>query len=228
MRARSTWVVLALLASACAENAVLELQVQLPAAPSGGPWYAQTQVRRAAGNGFDAVWMGSDPRTTELGPTPQWDCVSVQSGDETIDLNVRVRFCHEDDCLGFGDDTAPERRFTIERPFYIGRRTYWSTTILSVPQCTADTDCAVGRCIDGQCGCALDADCCAGGCDCPTPPCYACEAGGCVERVDRCAVEGCVADGRPGHFCVGDRTGPHFCESFDYDRREAYMCSLPD
>ncbi len=226
MSRRATWALLALLASGCAENAVLELQVELPPAPTGEPWFAQVQVRRAAGNGFDAVWMGSDPRAVELTSAPQWDCISVQTNDDTVDVNVRVRFCHEIDCLGFGDDTAPERRYFLQTPFYIGRRTYWATTIDAVPQCTSDSDCEVGACVAGQCGCATDADCCpSGGCNCPDEPCYACEAGGCVERIDRCSIEGCVADGRPSSFCTED--GHHFCESFPYDRREAFMCSLP-
>lgn len=226
MSARLWWVALALLASACAENAVLELQVELPPAPPGERRYAQVQARRAAGNGFDAVWMGSDPRTVELGSAPQWDCISVITSDDTVDLNVRVRFCRERDCLGFGDDTAPELRFFLEHPFYIGRRTYWSARIPSVPECSTDADCAAGRCIGGQCGCATDQDCCpAGGCRCPDEGCFTCQAGGCVEEFGRCRIEGCVADGRPSNFCT--ELGEHFCESFPYDRREAYMCTLP-
>lgn len=219
-------VALALLTSACAQNAILELQVELPPAPATGPRFAQVQVRRAAGNGFDAVWMGSDPRTVELGDSAQWDCISVVTNDDTIDLNVRVRFCRESNCLGFGDDTAPERRYHLEHPFYIGRRTYWTTRIAAVPQCTTDADCEVGRCIDGLCGCLLDADCCAG-CDCDRGgDCFACEAGGCVQQIDRCRIAGCIRDGDPRDFCTSE--GQHICETSAYDRREAYMCTVPD
>lgn len=224
------WIVLAALAAGgCAENAVLELQVELPAAPEGDPdpWFAQVQVRRSNAS-FDATWEGLDPRTLELGPEPQWDCISVQTGDDSVDLNVRVNFCRTSDCEGLGDDRPPERRYFLEHPFYLGRRTYWATSVERVPECATDADCAQGRCLDdGRCGCAADIDCCPdGSCACPGEQCYACLAGGCVQQVDRCGIEGCVVGGAPIRFCTDDDR--HFCETGAHDRTEAYMCSLSE
>lgn len=228
-RSRLLSLLAALAVTACAQSAVLELQVELPAAPSGDPepWFAQVQVRRSSA-AFDATWAGPGPRAIQLGSEPQWDCISVQSDDESVDLNVRVRFCRSIDCEGLGDDMRPERRYSLERPFYLGRRTYWATSIDRVPECTTDEDCALGACLpNGHCGCTTDADCCPdGGCACPGGQCYACVAEGCVQQVDRCRIQGCVVGGSPSRFCTEDDR--HFCEAGAYDRTEAYMCTLPD
>lgn len=216
-----------LLASGCAQNAVLELQLELPPAPDASQqWFAQVQVRRAESSGFDATWMGDDLPGIELGAASSWACTSVESHDATLDLNVRVRFCKSPRCDMLGDDTAPERRFHIEHPFYLGRHTYWSAVIDEVPECTTDADCALGRCIGNRCGCSTDADCCpASGCTCgASTPCPTCEGDPalCVTQIDRCRVEGCV-QGLTTMFCTAD--GRHFCEERAIDRTEAYMCN---
>jgi hypothetical protein len=219
-----------LLLGGCAENAVLELQVQIPPAPDPSTeTYAQVQVRRADATGFDVSWTGDDPQGVQLGQDAAWVCTSVDSHDATIDLDVRVRFCGSPACDALGDDSAPEVRYHLEHPFYIGHHTYWSAQIAAVPECTTDADCALGRCVDGRCGCETDADCCPAG-DCSTcggdpsgTPCPVCEGepASCVVQVDRCHVEGCIP-GRTNNFCASD--GRHFCESNGIDRTEAYMC----
>ncbi len=226
---RRALLAMGVLLAGCAQNAVLELQVEIPAAPSGDAVYAQVQVRRADATGFDVSWTGDDPIGVELGQSASWVCTSVESHDGGIDLDVRVRFCKSATCDSLGDDTAPEVRYHLEHPFYIGRHTYWSAQVAAVPECASDADCALGRCVDNRCGCTTDTDCCPGG-DCtscggdpsraPCPTCAGAPAM-CVTQVDRCHVEGCIP-GRTNNFCAED--GRHFCETNATDRTEAYMC----
>ncbi len=226
---RRALVIGALLLSGCAQNAVLELQVQVPPAPDPStPRYALVQVRRADATGFGVAWTGDDPPGVALGQQAAWVCTSVESHDETVDLDVRVRFCGSATCDALGDDTAPELRYHIAHPFYIGRHTYWSAQIAAVPECMVDSDCPAGVCVAARCSCTTDTDCCPGG-DCSAcggssgEPCATCEGqpASCVEQVGRCQVEGCIP-GRTNNFCAGD--GRHFCETSSIDRTEAYMC----
>lgn len=229
--------VAALLLVGCAQNGVLELQIELPPAPEGTgpePWYGSVQVRRA-GAAFGMPWEGDDPLSLELGDASQEDCISVNATEDDFDLEIRVRFCRSPNCLSLLDGSPPERLFRLSHPIYIGRRTYWSTSIAAVPSCVDDADCEAGRCLDGVCGCAADADCCVGtACRCPNPPCYRCEDGpdlndqvdSCVEVVDRCQIEGCTT-GDPSMWCTGDRSA-HFCEQATWaDRLNTYMCGEP-
>lgn len=213
--------VLTLLAAGCAQNAFFELQIELPARPPGETWYAQVQIRDAARHPFNIAWMGGDTPSVELTGEPQWDCISVQGMDESLDLHVRVRFCHSQDCLALVDGNPLERLYTIEHPFYIGRRTYYSIEVAGIPDCSTTADCtarAVGVCIDERCGCAADDDCGEG---------YLCAPlSGCVREIVRCAVEGCI-DGVSGTFCTMD--GRHFCEeNANISRDGTYHCPLPD
>jgi hypothetical protein len=221
---------LALFLAGCAENAVLELQVTLPPAPAPAsedddPWYAQVQVRRSSAAFVeDGFWSGTDPRAIQLGESRQVDCISVVSHDDTVSLNVRVNFCRSPDCDSDDRARVPELRYSLEHPFYIGRHTYWHTTIDRVPECATDDDCTRGVCLsaDRRCGCATTADCCPAG-----EPCrHECIAGGCVEQIGRCAIEGCVTGGDPSDFC--NLAGQHLCETGGVDRVEAYMCSLSE
>ena len=222
--ARFVTVVALVISSGCAQHGVLELQILLPPAPAdGASWFAQVQVRNAAGNGFDRIWSGTgDPSPLELGTEPRWDCISARGDDESVDVNVRVYFCRTRDCPGAA--VVPERRFHLEHPFYIGRRTYWATSIEAVPRCADDAACdTLGICVDGRCGCRTADDCCPpGGCSCVDPPCYACEDGGCVARTPACRIEGCRVGPAGDGFCDAD--GRHVCESSAEERPEAYVC----
>jgi hypothetical protein len=213
---------LALLATGCAQNAILELQVDLPPAPlpsDGGSWFAQVQVRRASDHPFDIPWMGGEDQVFELGDTRQWGCISVVSGSQELDLHLRVRFCRAEDCLDLLDGTPRERLYTLEHPLYIGRHTYYRITdIGEVPDCATDGDCGgIGACISGVCGCGSAADCGGGG--------LTCEGGTCLRTVGRCAIEGCI-EGVSTTFCsVEDST--HFCESNpDILRQESFECAV--
>lgn len=211
-----------MLLGGCAQNAILELQVELPAAPPDdgqGPWYAQIQLRRAADHPFDIDWMGGDLEGVQLTDRTRWDCISVESMDPTADLNVRVRFCRSPNCLNLPlDAVRRERWYRLERPFYIGRRTYWRTRVTDVPECASDDDCGgIGVCNDGICSCELDAEC---------SGTLVCEAGNCVDRVDRCSIEGCI-EGVSTSFC--SISGQHFCETNEnIERVESFECPQAD
>lgn len=225
MRARACLVAVALLGVGCAQNAILELQIQLPAAPTGDTWFAQTQVRNADGHPFSIPWMGGDIESVPLEASPKWDCLSVESGNEAADLHVRVRFCRSADCLDLDDGTRRERWYRLEHPFYIGRRTYHQIQIDSVPLCDSgggiDMCGSIGVCDANVCQCTTDAECSsARGED------LICEEGNCVGVVDRCRIEGCI-EGVSTTFC-SEETGMHFCETNDdIPRDDTVECDVP-
>jgi len=212
----------------CAQNAILELQIELPPNPPGETWFAQIQVRQAPASdplsNFAINWMGgSDLRTVPLTTVSQWDCTSVESSDPTVSVHVKVRFCRAEDCLDLMDGDPPERLYSLETPFYIGSRTYHQIMVSNVPACTTTDDCTaggVGVCIEGRCACSVAADCAAG---------FTCVPGvGCVEEVGRCAIEGCIEGPVSAMFCSRD-TGEHFCErNPSVLRDDSFMCSLPE
>jgi hypothetical protein len=236
---------LAALLAGCAENAVLELAIGLPQA-AGDRQYALTSVNRATDARFEIEREAQSFPAVELDADRQVDCISLQTKDESSDLEIRVRFCTTPDCGDLADASPPTRYFRLAHPFYIGRRTFWTTEIAEVPECTDDAGCSVGRCIDGRCGCASDADCCTGGCACPTDEepvggtCYVCEDGPdtptgedtpdiCVEAVDRCRVRGCQS-GTPRSFCLESGDRDHFCDLSTWqdvvDRNYGMVCPL--
>lgn len=156
------WVVTALVLAAslsgCVQNAALELEITLPPGPaSGPPVYALTQPRSST-NPFTDDWLASDdPDAIELSPDgPTVDHISVLSHDDTIDLHLKVRFCSTPACSVIADDGAPEARYILDHPFYIGKRTYWTTTIDAIPTMTGapiEVDkCVIRGCIEGVLG----------------------------------------------------------------------------
>ena len=176
----------ALLAGGCAQNAILELQIELPPAPAGSSArFAYVQVA-SPNSGFDfGVDWGDEGFTVPLTDTSQWTCVSVVGASPEVDVNARVRFCQEERCLDVADGNAPESRIFV-------------------------------RCTSGRCGCSGDADC--------TAEDAVCRAGGCVDRVGRCDVEGCIT-GATDNFCADD--GSHFCERLDAEPL-SYECELSE
>ncbi|HBQ11000.1 MAG TPA: hypothetical protein DEF51_07410 [Myxococcales bacterium] len=204
-RARAAVAALALsgLLGGCAQNAIMELQIELPPAPAGSSeTFAYIQVATPAGGfDFDVEW-GDTGFSFPLTATRQWACVSVVSGDPTVDVNARIRYCSDPECLDVADGNAPESRVAIESPLYIGRRTFVTVGVPQVPECALAADCGgFGACESGRCVCASDADCTATNTEC--------RAGGCAEIVPRCKVEGCIT-GATDNYCADD--GSHFCE----------------
>jgi len=219
---RIALIALIALSAGCTQNAFFELQIELPGAPAEDPesWYAQIQVRDQTGHAFDVNWMGGDLPTVPLTSAARWECISVQSLDASVSLNVRVRFCRDPRCLAFEDSTAPERLYSFETPFYVGARTYYRVQVPEIPICpTGDCVGTPGTCSAGRCTCTADADCGGG---------FRCEPGvGCVLEVGRCEIEGCI-EGGISNFC-STTTGEHFCEKNPEIERndEMYMCSVP-
>jgi len=140
---RIALIALIALSAGCTQNAFFELQIELPGAPAEDPesWYAQIQVRDQTGHAFDVNWMGGDLPTVPLTSAARWECISVQSLDASVSLNVRVRFCRDPRCLAFEDSTAPERLYSFETPFYVGARTYYRVQVPEIPRLIGDAAC---------------------------------------------------------------------------------------
>ena len=140
----------------CADNAILELRVQLPAATSTEPQYAFIILRSSADTDFDENWVTSQVDGFLLEGSAREVTISVvaQPEDFGSDLLARARFCSTARCEGFGDDTAGEHRLVVEEPFYSLRRTTaeWvlpgvATTVQEVPD--RIDRCSVQGCRDG-------------------------------------------------------------------------------
>ncbi|MDQ3036232.1 MAG: hypothetical protein M3Y87_27775 [Myxococcota bacterium] len=173
MRAATLACVLALALAGCAQNAVLELQLMLPARDAlvTAPIFALVQVRRADAHPFEVDWQPqADAQAVELGDAPARVQLSVIGRDPTIDLHVKVRFCGDPDCDGIDDADAPERWFAIEHPFYVGRRTAWAACVEDIPAARPSAPIEVERC-----------------------EIHGCTAGG--------ATSYCDPDGTGPHFC---------------------------
>lgn len=178
----------AALAAGCADNAILEVTLDLP--PSGalvvdggvvdaGPMparrYAFVQIRRAAEFDHAVAWSGTDPETIELDPTERTIAdYSVVSTDEATDVHVKVQFCVHPQCISPEDmavPSAPAVWYALEHPFYIGKRTFWDARIDVIPG--------------------------------PASPTME------VLQVGKCEIEGCIS-GVTDDFCRID--GRHWCE----------------
>lgn len=133
----STALVLALALVGCAENAVLEVELTLPAQPAtGAPLFAYVQARSAVVVSFEEAWAGTDAvegRALEDGVSALPFSVVAGGASFARQLGIRVRFCASRDCTGLGDDRAPEVRYRVERAFYQGQRTRLALVIDPVP-----------------------------------------------------------------------------------------------
>ena len=149
-------IVLCTLAGCAEDVAFLEVSLELPANEGGEPVFVSTQVRDAAEFPFEVQWRsGSDPDALLLGPEPLSDHISVGAHVEDVDVAIRVRFCRSADCTAAADGAPPEAWFIVERPFYLGKRTHWSTTFESVPdaipnEATRTDRCAIRGCVVGD------------------------------------------------------------------------------
>lgn len=190
----------------CTENAAFELSLDLP--PSrmetvtrGGDMvmvrreWAFVQVRAGADNPFEVDWDGRDLDAIQLDPlmrTP--DHMSILSEDESVDLNVKIRFCVDPGCNDFEDTPAPAHWIAIEHPFYIGERTEFAPAMpIEMPMAAPDMPACSSACDDFLCTTVES------GCD--------------VNFVDKCSVRGCVTGDPSASYCrsaSGDNT--HFCE----------------
>jgi hypothetical protein len=167
----------------CAQNAVLELELDLPKNPGVTP-VRYAVVRVVSGSvPFDQDWQGDDalpPFALDPNATSaQHVSLDGSSEVEGAPVRVKVRFCRDPACSALGDDTAPEVRLQIDRAFYAGKRTSYTWSIACVPNVAGQTD---------------------------TPTCAIPQRA--ETDVTKCEVGGCRT-GVTHSYCVGDK---HFCE----------------
>lgn len=156
-------IALAIVASGCARNAILELELELPPNPAGAQVYAVVQARGDLG--FDEIWSDAplegiplSRACTRTDPAPPCadrmldpQCSAVISligdGDDLArPLHVRVRFCEDPTCSAPADATAPEHRVDIERGFYLGRYTQARVCVDEAPTVTNAVPEVIERC----------------------------------------------------------------------------------
>lgn len=184
---RATLVAAIALASlaGCSQNAMLELELDLPAqsGPQAPARYAN--VRIVSGEvPWDQDWQVDAPLPSpKLDPSqPSVERVSVEGNadNEAVPVRVKVRFCVDPNCTAIGDDQAPEVRLQIDRAFYVGQRTSYAWSIACVPNVPGQNDGA--------------------------PACSVSQRS--IVDVSKCQVQGCRT-GVTSSYCVGDK---HFCE----------------
>ncbi|MAQ14394.1 MAG: hypothetical protein CMN30_06320 [Sandaracinus sp.] len=145
----SCFLVLAILGLAgCAENAILELEVDMPASTSDEPQYLVLLMRSARSSDFETDWGADELEGFELGAVSREETISVVAQPEDFgdDLLVRARFCSSPRCDALGDDLAGERRLVVETPFYSLKRTEATWVIGAVEDAVVETPDVVERC----------------------------------------------------------------------------------
>lgn len=126
---------LALVTTACARNAALEVELTLPPQPAGATRYAVVQFESEP-RSFEADWRGAnDYPGTLLTTEAQTVSYSVLSEEPSTVVQVKVLFCTTPDCSAIEDapDRAPGLWYRLERSLYVGERTRWRATIDAVP-----------------------------------------------------------------------------------------------
>jgi hypothetical protein len=147
----------ATLLAGCAENAVLQLEVPLPAAfvqDSGRIEYAVVQARRGPTD-YDVAWLDEATDPIPLGDRPFVQRVDLVAEGETIGapLAIKVVYCQQAE--GCGRDTGGfevSRWYRIERAFYTGAYTQLRLPMEAVPIEDSTEAEVFGRCQVGGCG----------------------------------------------------------------------------
>lgn len=147
---RTPSLLLALLVAGCAQDAVLELTVEIPEAAEPGPRYAVVDARAGEPVGAppgDVV--GLDRTAAGDGRVS----IVAEPGDAEQPLHLRVRFCDDPSCTGAPAD-VPQVRLRIERAFYPGEHTFLTVRIEAVPTGTEELPdvgkCEVRGCVSGE------------------------------------------------------------------------------
>ena len=140
-----------------ASNAVLDVQMGLPANPLGEPMYVRVLVARGDFPVPENTWV-PEPHELTAGPStyqfsiedPNLACDPDVASD--CDLLIEVRFCLDRECASLRTGTPDIRatdpqatiRYRIEQPLFVGQRTQWEPVISAVPECADDaTTCAM-------------------------------------------------------------------------------------
>jgi len=137
----------------CAERvAVLEIELDLPAAAPGETYYVLPQAR-AGSFSWDDAWPAPDLPAVRLAAGGRTkDRFSIVTSETDVDLLLKIHFCPTEACP---DDSNTERRFRLEHPFYPRATTSWSGRIDSIPA-ASDTEptvidrCAIAGCLAGE------------------------------------------------------------------------------
>jgi hypothetical protein len=186
--------------SACADNAVLEVELEAPFDVASGD--AAFAVIDATAAGPDGEWpfVGADTVQLASAVTVALDqdrCASVPSvlpscnvrlaisaeRPEMTWLAIRMRFCHAADCASLADADAGTIGLVVERPFYRGQVTRLLATSVSLPSTQPLRGTLVG--CDGSAG-----------------PC----------RVGACDVAGCVVGRADAMWGYCSTSGRHACD----------------
>ncbi|MAQ16033.1 MAG: hypothetical protein CMN30_14745 [Sandaracinus sp.] len=193
------------------ENAVLDVQMGLPANPlPDHPLYARVFVGRQ----LPVADNARVPEAHELGASPSTYQFSIDEAEPSCDtsvtgacdLFVEVRFCVDPDCVGLFPGEAGLRpedpqavvRYRVERPLFTGQRTQWEPRVAEVPTCADDVASCTATVDPTDDGCTADVF--------EGAPAHECDVANCEAII-------CAADpGGIGGYCVDGRSGPHLCE----------------
>ncbi len=153
-RMRAWPLAIALLGTACARNAVLEVELTVPPQPAGPPRFVVVQFE-TDDVGFEEDWRRSESYPgAPLGTEAEVLRYSVVSEDPSTVVLVKVHFCVSEDCSALEDarDRVPAIWYRLERSLYVGERTTWREEIAAVPLdppsgATIVEKCAIEGCI---------------------------------------------------------------------------------
>jgi len=143
----------ALFAAGCAENAILELSLDLP--PTDGiRQYAFLQARSGEPS-FEDTWSGDGSTDgLALAASGRTDAVvSIEASADQADqeLRVKLHFCTSQRCTALADGSAPEVRIRFGRAFYVGEYTTAEVMVDSVPASGSISALDVDHCLVGGC-----------------------------------------------------------------------------
>lgn len=137
------------LASACARNGALEIELALPAQPAEAPPLFAVLQLETGDESFERAWVSSDAYPgVPLGDDVQSARYSVLSEDPELVVLVKVLFCRTETCSAIEDapDRAPAVWYRLARSLYVGQRTWWRPAIEAVPEGPPNEPIAVGKC----------------------------------------------------------------------------------
>lgn len=153
---------LALFSLGCARNAILELDVTIPAQTVvDGRRYARIEVSDGV-TSFDEDSFGSGETVELSAATPGTARFAVMGSDPSTEVRVRVRYCvrpacddPNEDVRPFQEGMRPGYRYVFERAFYVGHVTSYEIRVdpLSAGTESAASEpicrCAVAGCVAG-------------------------------------------------------------------------------
>lgn len=140
---------LCLLAVGCVDNAILELEVDLPPNTTDETLYAFLQTRSSVMSDFEEEWATQGLLDGfELGTEPTTQAISIVADptDYPGDALFRLTFCGTPRCDGIGDDVRAQVRLVVEHPFYSLARTRARWTVPTLPEMTIETPERIERC----------------------------------------------------------------------------------